>query len=206
LDLVGESHERVRVVDAAEAVEPHSVGAGHREVENRIVRALCLLVVLVLAKVLVLAGAVVPPAGWGSLAYFWQDALVALLAGGLDAALRRPRLGWVLYGAFVIYIALGVPVAVVLGTPMTWAMLQAARGPLSDSIAYYVSAANLARIAAVMAAGAVLPLALMRAGARTSVPTRARWRVVVVGIAATVVVAGRLSATQIELRAWIATL
>jgi len=163
-------------------------------------RALCLLVVLVLAKSLVIAGAPVPPAGWASLAYFWQDALVALLAGGLDALLRRPRLGWALYAALVIYIALGVPVAVVLGTPMTWAMLQAARGPLTDSIAYYVSAANLARVAVVMAAGAVLPFALIRVGARTSVRSRERWRAVIVGIAVTVVVAGRLSASQIELR------
>jgi lipoteichoic acid synthase len=106
----------------------------------------------------------------------------------------------VLYAALVIYIALGVPVAVVLGTPLTWAMLQAARGPLTDSIAYYISAANLARIAVVMAAGAVLPFALMRAGARTSGPTRARWRAVAAGIAVTVVVAGRVSASHIELR------
>jgi len=163
-------------------------------------RALCLFVVLVLAKLLVIAGAAVPPAGWASIAYLWQDALVALLAGVIDAALRRPRLGWAVYAALVTYIALGVPVAVVLGTPMTWALLQAARGPLTDSIAYYVSAANLARVAVVVAAGALLPFVVIRAGARTSVQQRGRWRAVAVAIAVTVVVAGRLSASQIELR------
>jgi arylsulfatase A-like enzyme len=163
-------------------------------------RALCLLVVLVLAKLLVIAGTGAPPAGWASLAYFWQDALVALLAGALDAALRRPRIGWAFYAAFVSYIALGVPVAVVLGTPMTWAILQAARGPLADSIAYYVTAANLVRIAVVVAAGAVLPIALMRVGVRTSAPVRKRWRAVAVGIVAAGVIAGRVSASQIELR------
>ena len=83
-------------------------------------RAACFFGVLVVAKVLVLAGTQPAFGAWAPVAYFWQDALVALAAAALDVVLRRPRIGWVVYGLLVFYIAWSVPVAIVLGTPMTW--------------------------------------------------------------------------------------
>ena len=125
-------------------------------------RATSLFGVLILAKVLVLAGLGQPLDAWAPVAYFWQDAAVALVAAALDALFRRPRAGWIVYAALVFYIAWGVPVAIVLGTPLTWSLLEAARGPLADSIAYYVTVANILRIACVVAAGIALPIVLSR--------------------------------------------
>jgi glucan phosphoethanolaminetransferase (alkaline phosphatase superfamily) len=117
----------------------------------------------VLAKLLVLAGRDVPLSAWTPWAYLWQDVLVALLFAGLAHATRkRPWIGWVVYSLLALYTALNVPVAYTLATPLTWPMLRATRGTLADSIAYHVTAANVARLAAVLAAAAVLPFALRR--------------------------------------------
>ncbi|HEX5071148.1 MAG TPA: sulfatase [Vicinamibacterales bacterium] len=136
-------------------------------------RAASLFGVLVLAKLMVLAGIGQPVGGWGAIAYFWQDMAVALLAGAVDAALRQPRLGWLFYGVLVIYIAWGVPVAIVLGTPLTWPLIGAARGPLAGSIAHYFTVINVVRIAAVVAAGIILPAVCSRIG-RANVPASSR--------------------------------
>ena len=55
-------------------------------------RAACLLGVLVLAKALVLAGVGAPVAGWGLVAYFWQDVIVELVAAAKNAMIGRPRM------------------------------------------------------------------------------------------------------------------
>lgn len=125
-------------------------------------RAASLFGVLVVAKWLVLAGVGQPVGAWGAVAYFWHDVALALAAAALDAALRRPRVGWILYGLLVMFIAWDVPVAIVLGTPLTWPLIGAARGPLADSIAHYVTAINVARISVVLAAGVMIPIVLSR--------------------------------------------
>jgi len=51
----------------------------------------------------------------------------------------RPQVVWGLYATIAAYAAVNVPVARVLSTPLTWAMWQAARGALADSIWLYVS-------------------------------------------------------------------
>jgi hypothetical protein len=145
-------------------------------------RAVSLLGVFLLAKLLVLAGRNIPLSPWAPWAYVWQDVLVALLFGAADFALRRRQwIGWSAYALVVLYTAVNVPVACTLATPLTWPLLQAARGPLADSIAYHVTVANLFRLAAVLVAAAGLPIALRRFVA--GVPLRVR----VAGVVAAVV-------------------
>jgi hypothetical protein len=140
-------------------------------------RAASLLGVFVVAKLLVLAGRDIPLSPWAPWAYLWQDVLVALLFAALDYLVRRPWVGWALYSVLALYIAVNVPVACTLSTPLTWPLLRAARGPLADSIAYHVTAANVLRLTAVLAAAAALPFALRRLV--PLIPLRARVAVVV---------------------------
>jgi glucan phosphoethanolaminetransferase (alkaline phosphatase superfamily) len=127
------------------------------------VKATSLLGVLVLAKLLVLAGRDIPLSPWTPWAYLWQDVLVALLFGALDFASRRsPWLGWTAYALLALYTAVNVPVACTLATPLTWPLLRATRGTLADSITHHVTAANLVRLAVVLAAAAALPFVLKR--------------------------------------------
>jgi hypothetical protein len=60
---------------------------------------------------------------------FWQDALVALVFGVVDFALRRkPALGWSLYLLIAGYAAVNVPLMRILSSPLTWQMSQATGG------------------------------------------------------------------------------
>jgi hypothetical protein len=157
-------------------------------------RALSLFLVFVTAKVLALAGRDLPPSPWAPLAYFWQDALVALAFAGVDWLLRRhPRVAWALYGAGVGYAALNVPLVCLLSTPLTWPLLRATGGTIADSIAHHVSAANLLRVGCVLAAGALLPRLLRPAVAR--IPSRLR--VAVVALTAVVLPLGPLAAARV---------
>jgi phosphoglycerol transferase MdoB-like AlkP superfamily enzyme len=132
-------------------------------------RAASLLVVLILAKVLVLAGRSIGWSWWAPLAYFWQDVLVVLLFALANVLTRRrPWIGWAVYTVLVLYTAVNVPVAHVLSTPLTWMLLRAARGPLADSILYYVTVPNLLRMGVVLAAAVLVPVGLGRLGARFS--------------------------------------
>ncbi len=129
-------------------------------------RALALLGVFILAKLVILAGHPVPLSGWTPVAYLWQDLLVALTFAVLDAAIRRTRLGnalgWTLYGAAVAYVAINVPITLVLSSPLTWPMLGAVGGALSDSIKRHATPMNLAAMSLIVGAGIALPLLLRR--------------------------------------------
>jgi hypothetical protein len=153
-------------------------------------RAACLLFLFVLAKALVLAGRDVPLSPWTPLAYLWQDLLFVLAFGTADALVRRPKVAWVLYGLAALYIAINVPIACTLSTPLTWPLLRAARGTLADSIAYHVTAANVARFAAMTCAAVALPLGLRR--------VRERWCIAGLVICALVVPLGPLAAAHVE--------
>lgn len=120
-------------------------------------RAVALLGVLVLAKVLTLAGRDIPLSLWTLPAYLWQDLLFVLVFGAVDAAVRRPRFGWTLYAMAVAYVAFNVSLIRAVSSPFTWPMIRAARGALSDSIAHYVTATNLLVIGAVLCAAVALP-------------------------------------------------
>jgi len=153
-------------------------------------KAVSLFGVFVGAHLVMLAGHSVPISPWTPFAYFWQDALVALLFGALDHFLKRPRMTWVLYAALVCYTALNVPIARTLSSPLTWAMMRAARGPLSDSITHHLTPENIGAIAVVIAFGILFPLVLKRL--RFTPPP---WMVPVAVILTAV---GPLAATRVE--------
>ena len=125
-------------------------------------RAIALFGVFILVKIMILSGHSVPLSVWTPIAYFWQDVMVALIFAALDAAIRRPWLGWTLYTAAVAYAAVNVPVARVLSSPLTWPMMRAAGGALSDSIWHHVTPANLALMSLVVATAIALPFMLKR--------------------------------------------
>jgi hypothetical protein len=138
-------------VAAAETIEP-----GEK------MRALALIGVFVVAKLVILAGRPIQLSGWTPIAYFWQDLLVALTFALLDRLVRREWFGWTLYGAAVGYVTINVGVERVLSSPLTWPMLGAAGGALSDSIKRHATPANFALMAVVVAAGIAFPFLLSR--------------------------------------------
>ena len=153
-------------------------------------RAVCLLATLVVARVVTLYGRDLPLSIWSPFAYVWQDLLVALIFFILDGASKRPRIAWIAYGVLVGYVALNVPVARVLSTPLTWTMLRAARGPLADSILHYATAPNLTALAVPLVVGAILPVALAR--------RQIKLRPAYVGAAVAVIVTGMLATSRVD--------
>jgi hypothetical protein len=153
--------------------------------------SLSLLGVFLLAKVCVLAGRELPLSVWTLPAYLWQDALAALLCAVLETIARagfkqRSRdasarasfaarsfwrwqltAGWAAYALIALYVALNVPVARVLSTPLTWPLLRAAGTPLADSITYYLTWSNVLLMSLIMSAAAALPFLSRRAGRRS---------------------------------------
>src|SRR5262245_25783271 len=125
-------------------------------------RACCLLALLILAKVLELAGRDIPLSPWTPLAFLWQDLVFVLAFAVVDLIGRRPGLGWVAYGLAAFYVALNVPIARTLSTPLTWPLLRAARGTLADSIFYYVTLANVACFVGMAAVAIALPFLIRR--------------------------------------------
>jgi glucan phosphoethanolaminetransferase (alkaline phosphatase superfamily) len=148
------------------------------------VKATSLLCVFVLAKALCLAHRDVPLSPWTPWAYLWQDVVVVLLFAALDASTGRkwPWVGQVAYALVVLYVAVNVPVACTLATPLTWPMLRATSGTLGDSIVYHATAANVIRLATILATGAALPFGLKRLV--PLIPPRARAAAVLAAIIA----------------------
>ena len=130
-------------------------------------RALALLGVFILAKLIIMIGRPIELSGWTPIAYFWQDLLVAGVFALLDRAIRRDWFGWIVYGAAVVYVSINVPVALELSSPLTWPMLGAAGTALLDSIMHYATPRNLAAMCAVVAAGTALPFLLRRVSPKT---------------------------------------
>jgi len=157
-------------------------------------RAICLLAVLVLAKTLTLLflHQSVTWSMWALVAYFWQDVLAALIFLLVDASLKRPVLAWVLYGVIAAYVAINVPVTLVLSTPLTWTLMRATGGPLADSVAHYVTITNVVGIALPAVTAAVLPWLL--AGRRVVV------RLPLVIGALVLVALGPVAVSQVETR------
>ena len=129
-------------------------------------RAVSLAAVLVLAKCLGLAGRNLPASIWLPSAVLWQDVAVGVVFWMADRLVRRPRIAWTIYGLIVAWAALNVVIMRELSSPLTVPMLRATGGALTDSIAYYLTAPNVALIASVLAAGAALPILFSRPGAR----------------------------------------
>src|SRR4051812_21703828 len=172
-------HGRACVVAASETPQ-----SGHT------LRGVCLLGVLLTARAMVLIDRPVPLSIWAPLAFIWQDVLVSVLFVAVDARLKRPRVAWTCYAALVLYIALNVPVARVLSTPLTWTMLRAARGPLADAVVHYVTLANLAALAIPVSVAAILP--------RLLTPASLRINTTVVVTAVLIVAIGPFAASRID--------
>ncbi|HJQ25727.1 MAG TPA: sulfatase [Blastocatellia bacterium] len=153
-------------------------------------RALALFGVLILAKLSMLAGRPIELSIWTPIVYFWQDALVALAFWLVDGAIRQEWFGWILYTAAVSYVAINVPIARVLSSPLTWPMIGAARGALADSIKHYVTPGNLALILLIAAAAVALPQLLRR--------LRAPRRRALIIPALMVVILGPFATSQVE--------
>ena len=130
---------------------PQTLESGHA------LRGVCLFAVLLVARAATLVDHSLPLSFWSPFAYLWQDVLVALLFTAVDTRLKRPRVGWALYGVLVLYIALNVPVTRVLSSPLTWTMIRAARGPLADAVLHYVTFSNLIALAVPLVAALCLP-------------------------------------------------
>jgi arylsulfatase A-like enzyme len=129
---------------------------------GRQIRAIALLGVFIVAKLAILTGRPIQISFWTPIAYFWQDILVALTFFIIDMAIRRSWFGWTLYGGAVSYVAINVPIARVVSTPLTWPMIGAAGGALSDSIRHHATPANLALMSLTIASGIVFPLLIRR--------------------------------------------
>jgi glucan phosphoethanolaminetransferase (alkaline phosphatase superfamily) len=153
-------------------------------------KALALLGVFFIAKLAVLAGRPIQLSAWGLIAYFWQDVLVALLFGLLDLAIRRPWIGWMLYGAAVLYVAINVPIARVLSSPLTWPMIGAAGGTLSDSIKYHATPGNIALMLLVVVVAVALVWLLHR--------FKVRSRPAIIIAALVVVLSGPFASSRVE--------
>ncbi len=155
-------------------------------------RALCLLAALSVAKVAAIllrildggAGGFASP--WAPLVFLYSDLYVVIL---FAIVARFRRMGWILYFAIAAYCALNVPLARVFGTPLTWGMLTAAGGALWDSIAIYLTAANVLAVLAVLAAAAVLPRVIRKAPRGTSI---------IAAIAIAIAIAGPFAANKID--------
>ncbi|MEX2558739.1 MAG: LTA synthase family protein, partial [Pirellulales bacterium] len=124
-----------------------------------------LLAVFAAAKLLVLWDRRIEWSAWTPIAYFWQDAAVALLFAVLDRFARRAWLGWTLYALAAGYAAMSVPIARAISSPLTWPMLRAVHGTLADSIIHYATWGNLAALLAMGAAAVGFPIVFYRAGA-----------------------------------------
>jgi lipoteichoic acid synthase len=179
--MEAESTGRNSVVVPAQATEPRHP-----------VRAVCFFLVLVISKTLTLAPRDLPLSLLAPFVYFWQDVLAALVFLAVDAILRRPAFAWLLYGVAVAYVAVNVPIAVVLGTPLTWTMMRAAGGPLADSIGHYFTPFNVGSLVLVAGAGVLLPIVLARRRGEPSWP--------VVAAAIVIVATGATAESRIETR------
>src|SRR5437762_1984574 len=156
-------------------------------------KVMCFFGVLLLSRILVLAGRNVPLSAWSPVAYLWQDLLIVLVFALLDRITRRRA--WIssmVYSVTALYVAINVPLIRLLSSPLTIPMLRATRGALADSIRHHLTAENLMLMGLVLGSASLLPLLLRR----VRLGVRLRFGL---GIAAAVVVAlGPLAATRVD--------
>lgn len=145
------------------------------------VRGIAVAILCAAAKALLVILRVVDGSGrtllspWTPIAFLYQDMMVALGFCAVDLACSailgrsrraRPWLergAWFAYGGLILYIGINIPVARVSSTPLTYSMIAATRTELADSILLFVTAGNVACVAALLALAAALPRWLARA-------------------------------------------
>ena len=155
-------------------------------------KAIAFFIVLLAAKVASIAGHSIPFSPWTPLAFIWQDVLAALIFAGLITLCRRDWIAWVVYGLGVSYVALNVAVLRILTTPVTWPMLKAARGTLSDSVLHYFKPQVILLVAAVLLVGIGLALAVRNVSLRY----RTGW----ITCAILIIAAGPVASARIDTR------
>jgi arylsulfatase A-like enzyme len=156
--------------------------------------ALSVFAVLLVAKVLAVAGRPVPGTGWTTLALLWQDALIALGFYALSRIVRRRPVERVLYVLVVALAVVNVPVERALGSPLTMQMLRATSGTIGDSFWYYATAGNVLAILCVLATAVGAPIAFARLPPRVT----PRAGLLTTAGATTVVVIGGIAAPRID--------
>jgi hypothetical protein len=162
-----------------------------------------LLATLVASKIALLAlrvadGAAPAPTPWLPLALVHEDLrLVAAFAIFAALARRAGGLVAVVYAALMFWTAFNVPVARQLSSPLTHAMLHATGGAISDSIASYVTAANLGIPLALWAGSLALPRLL-----RARAPWSARVRLVAGVALAAAIALGPVAAARADVSGW----
>jgi hypothetical protein len=164
---------------------------------------LSLLMVLLLAKALMLAGRPIAMSVWAPIAYSWQDVLLVAGFGLFTSLVPGRAVGMATYALIVGDAALNVPIARALGSPLTWTMISAARGPLADSIRHELTLASVASVGAVTAAGMILPrlvaqMPIVRPAAAAMARRRLAFEVPACALA--VAVAGFWAAARLDTR------
>jgi arylsulfatase A-like enzyme len=149
-------------------------------------------IVLLLAKLLAIGVAPFTSSAAALVALLWQDALVALVVASVATTLRPRWLVWTTWIVFVGYVAINVPIARVLGSPLTLTMMHAASGALTDSIRHDLTAGNVTRIAIVLAVGIVAPVLARRLAASR----RASLALLVTGLL--VIATGPIAAAHVD--------
>lgn len=136
-----------------------------------IARPLGLLVALFAARCFVLADRSLDFDLWTPFALLWPDVAVCFVYALIDFSLSRKseRIAWAAFGLLVAYVAINVPVARILSSPMSWTMLRAARGTLGDSILHYMTLLNLGLIAGTGLIGVFGAIGLRRVSGRKTI-------------------------------------
>src|SRR5688500_671297 len=118
-------------------------------------RAVFLLGVLILARALGMGGRDFAWTPWLPIALIWHDVACALGFGLIDRLSGRHPLMWIPYGGVVFLAGVNVGVVRALSSPLTWPMLGATGGALTDSVLHYATAGTLSAIGLVLVAGAI---------------------------------------------------
>jgi hypothetical protein len=90
---------------------------------------------------------------WAVLAVLVIDRALLALGTWLNRPVLADRLGWALYAAAALYVAINVPIARQFATPLTYAFIEAAGGALRDSITAYATASNVLALVGLLLAG-----------------------------------------------------
>jgi phosphoglycerol transferase MdoB-like AlkP superfamily enzyme len=163
--------------------------------------AAALFVAVVAAKAALLAlraadGAAPPGGPWLALALVHEDLWLVVAFAIFVAAAPRAAVP-VVYAALTFWTAFNVPVARQLSSPLTYAMVHATGGAIRDSIASYLTLANLGAPLALWAAALALPRLL-----RAATPWSLRARVAILAALVTALALGPLAAARADVSGW----
>jgi arylsulfatase A-like enzyme len=119
---------------------------------------------------------------WTPFVFTFQDVWVATLYASFEAgasflgerlgklrALLTQVIPWSVYAVVAAYTAINVPVARVFSTPLTYALVAATGGALSDSIRLYLTPLNIASVLLPLVFAALAPRLLQRVEPRFAV-------------------------------------